>query len=111
MNPPTYPQLGERRGLHCPKCQGRLDSKVAQSYPSPAGQFRRRICPDCLADVETAERVVGLVPEVLDISGLDRDQVRVLTQMLATFRRENGRVIEMRRARVPAAPLALPEPT
>ena len=77
-----------RRGIYCPKCDhGDLTLQyIAKSYPSPGGQFRIRVCSKCHSDVETLEHVVGLAPEILDISGLDRANVIALRQMVRSFR-------------------------
>lgn len=90
-------QPGERRGLFCP-CGAPIGPQyIAQSYASPAGQYRMRVCRICLAEVETIEHVVGLAPEMLDCTGLRADQLRLIRQMLTQFRRENV-TIEMRPA-------------
>lgn len=105
---PGYPQIGEKRGLHCPKCGGCLGAKyVAKSYASPAGQFRTRVC-SCGAEVETSETVIGVVAEVIDVTDLEKDQVRMLTQLIAGFRKQNV-VIDMPYARLPAPLPALTE--
>lgn len=108
MKPSQYPVPGERRGLFCPKCGERLDTKyVANSYASPAGHYRTRHCR-CGIEVETSEIVLGNTLDVLDVTGLTKDQLRLIRSMLSTFRQQNV-VIEMPHARLPEPPLALPD--
>lgn len=107
MKPSQNPVPGERRGLFCPKCNAPLGTKyVAKSYASAAGHYRTRHC-GCGVEVETSEVVIGNTLEVIDVTGLSPDQLRLIRSMLAQFRRENV-VIDMPHARVPAQPLALP---
>lgn len=83
-------QPGERRGLFCPGCGASVSPNyIAESYASPAGQYRLRCCQSCHADVESTEVVVGFTSEILDVSGLRADQLRLIRQMLAQFQREN----------------------
>ena len=103
---PGLVQPGERRGLFCPRCGEALTVRlVAMSYPSPAGQSRRRVC-SCGADVETTEVVAGMTAEIVDVSALNPDQLRLIRQMVAQFTRENV-TIEMPHARVQACALTI----
>lgn len=84
------PQVGEKRGLLCPKCGDNLThARVCKSYQSASGQMRTRVCRRCHTEVETIEAVVGASVEVLDVSNLDRDQVRMVRQMVTQLRRVN----------------------
>lgn len=100
---PGAAQIGERRGLFCPGCGTSISPNyIAESYASPAGQYRLRVCRSCGGDVESHEVVVGFASEVIDVSGLRPDQLRFTRQMLAQFRRENI-VIDMPLAKRPLA--------
>jgi hypothetical protein len=50
--------------------------------------------------------VIGVVAEVIDVTDLEKDQVRMLTQLIAGFRKQNV-VIDMPYARLPAPLMAL----
>lgn len=81
------PHADGPRGLFCPNCGAELHRRlIAQSYPSPGGQYRRRCCPECHADVETIEHVVGICANVLDISGLDRASVMAVRALVRRLR-------------------------
>jgi transcriptional regulator NrdR family protein len=95
LKPDVGSVLDGPRGLFCPSCRKPLGNYIAQSYLSPAGVYRRRVCPWCHTDVETTELVVGVELEVLDIAGLnqlERNHVRALVRLLRAGRKNRARV-------------------
>lgn len=87
----------EPRGMLCPTCNEPIfaRSMVNKSYPSPAGHHRSYYCRNerCGAHIETCEHVIGLVPEVLDISDLHPAQVKLVrgqVEVLRSHNRMNG---------------------
>ncbi len=79
----------ESRGLRCPSCAELLGSRlVAKTYPSPAGVYRLRHCC-CGAAVESCETVIGVESEVLDISDLNPEQVKLVRAQVEVLRSSN----------------------
>lgn len=87
MKPPLYSP--ERRGLFC-ACGAQLNTRpVCKSYSSAGGHFRTRHCPDCRAEIETIETVVGITSDHIDITGISPDQKRLVIGMIRQFRETN----------------------
>lgn len=86
MMPVQTDRPREPRGLRCPKCRDPLAARlVAKAYPSPAGVYRLRHC-SCGTAVETAETVIGIDAEVLDISDLNAEQVKLVRAQVEVLR-------------------------
>ena len=80
------------RGLYCPGCGEPVDRAVAKSYPSPGGQYRKRYCRTigCRGfeqGVETLEAVIGFEREVIDIAGLEPEDVREIRRWVRRLRK------------------------
>ena len=89
MMPVQTPRTVEPRGLRCPDCREPLGSRlIAKSYPSPAGVYRLRHC-GCGAAVESSETVIGIDAEVLDISDLNPEQVKLVRAQVEVLRSSN----------------------
>lgn len=70
-------------GLHCPQCGEPIGRQyIAKSYPMPGGQYRRRVCGNCLADVECFETVRGANVQMFVVNGISGHQLGALRQMV-----------------------------
>ncbi len=89
MMPSQAPRDREPRGLRCPSCLHAIEARlIAKTYASPAGIYRLRHC-SCGSSVETSETVIGLEPEVLDISDLNSEQVKLARTLVEVLRATN----------------------
>lgn len=75
------------RGLFCPHCGTQLDNRlIAQTYSTPSGVFRRRVCSGCHRDIETLETVIGQEGAFVDVKDLSKGDRMMLTRLLRRLR-------------------------